>query len=447
MVNNTAKTADDVKIVELTLISSMGKNADLSKIFNVLNIYEDIFEHVINGTIQLVDGVNLLGEFAIHGNEYLLVKLEKIGLNDRAAKYERKFRIYKITDREKSSASQTQTYVLHFCSDELVFSNQQSISRAFSGKNTSDYVKTICRRDLQIPDSKLGSFDQSKGPTEFALTRKNPLDAIQYLTENSFGDSNSPFFFYENNNGFNFQSLINIYKSASLGELVYNRAAYTTNSNEGPYTNLNKIKSFKFNSNFDIVKATEEGMYSSKLYTLDLITQKYVKGEISILDEQTKQVMIDGYFPFNETPNKNNDPLYAAYDSKVRYWLTNKDRSNLPYFISKRVRSNDTYVEEILAQRKMLIEAINNTELHCVVPGNPLYSVGYTLNIKVPAFTVDKDNQQNYDEYYSGTYLISAVRNVITPNAWQTVLELSKNSLSAPLSSAAGNFNQIAQRI
>lgn len=441
MIDNTAKTADDVKIVELTLISSVGKNADLRKIFNVLNIYEDIFEHVITGTIQLVDGVNLLGEFAIHGNEYLRVVLEKDGLG----KYERMFRIYKITDREKSPASQTQTYLLHFCSEELIFSNQLSISRALSGKNTSDYIKTICTRDLQI--SKLGAFDQSKGPTEFTLTRKNPLDAIQYLTENSFGDSNSPFFFYENNNGFNFQSLINIYKGTSLGDLVYNRAAYTTDSNEGPYKNFNTIKSFKFNSNFNIVKATEEGMYSSKLYTLDLITQKYVKGEISILDEQTKQVMIDGYFPFNETPNKNNDPLYAAYDSKVRYWLTNKNRSNLPYFISKRVRSNDTYVEEILAQRKMLINAINNTELHCVVPGNPKYSVGYTLNIKVPAFTVDKDNQQNYDEYYSGTYLISAVRNVITQNSWQTVIELSKNSLSAPLSSAAGNFNKIAQRI
>ncbi len=79
MIDNTAKTANDVKIVELTLISSVGKNADLRKIFNVLNIYEDIFEHVIKGTIQVVDGVNLLGEFAIHGNEYLRVVLEKDG--------------------------------------------------------------------------------------------------------------------------------------------------------------------------------------------------------------------------------------------------------------------------------------------------------------------------------------------------------------------------------
>jgi len=279
------------------------------------------------------------------------------------------------------------------------------------------------------------------------LIRKNPLEAIQYLTENSFGEFNSPFFFYENKNGFNFQSLINIYKSASLGELIYDRAAYTVESNKSPYSNLNKIKSFKFNNNFDIDKATQEGMYSSKLYTLDLIRQKYVKNEISILDEQTKQIMIDGYFPFNESTNKKNEPLYAAYDSRVRYWLTNKNHSNLPYFISKRVRSNDTYIEEMLAQRKMLIEAINNTELHCVVPGNPLYSVGYTLSVKIPAFSVDQENQQNYDKYYSGTYLISAIRNVITPASWQTVIELSKNSVAAPLGTAAGNYHKIAQRI
>jgi hypothetical protein len=198
MLNNTAKSADDVRIIELTLISSNGKNADLRKIFNTLNIYEDIFEHVITGTIQLIDGVNLLGEFAIHGNEYLNVVLEKVGLTSKEARYQKLFRIYKITDREKSPASQTQTYVLHFCSEELVFSNQQSISRSFFGKNTRDYVKAICKSDLQISDSKLGAFDQSKGLTEFALTRKNPLDAIQYLTEQSFGDSNSPFFFYEN---------------------------------------------------------------------------------------------------------------------------------------------------------------------------------------------------------------------------------------------------------
>jgi hypothetical protein len=442
MLNDTPRTADDVRLLELTLISSNGKNADLRKIFNTINIYEDIFQHVITGTIQLIDGINLLGDFAVHGNEYLSIKFEKVGLKE---KYDKVFRVYKITDREKSPASQTQTYVLHFCSDELVFSNQQSISRSFTGENVSDYVKSICQTDLRVNKNRLAAFDQSKGPSEFVLTRKNPLDAIQYLTENAFGDSNSPFFFYENKNGFNFQSLINLYKNASLGILKYDRAQYTAAPDTSPFDSINKMKNFKFNSTFDMVKATREGLYSSKLYTLDLITQKYTKGEISILDEKTRDVMIDGYFPFNDASNRKNEPVYAAYDSKIRYWLTNKSHSNLPYFISKRVRSNDTYVEEILAQRQMLIETINNTELHCVVPGNPLYSVGFTLDVEMPAFSVDQENQQNYDEYYSGRYLITAVRHVITPNSLQTVMELSKNSVSARISKAAGNSHKVAK--
>ena len=80
MLNDTPRTADDVRLLELTLISSNGKNADLRKIFNTINIYEDIFQHVITGTIQLIDGINLLGDFAVHGNEYLSIKFEKVGL-------------------------------------------------------------------------------------------------------------------------------------------------------------------------------------------------------------------------------------------------------------------------------------------------------------------------------------------------------------------------------
>jgi hypothetical protein len=63
----------------------------------------------------------------------------------------------------------------------------------------------------------------------------------------------------------------------------------------------------------------------------------------------------------------------------------------------------------------------------------------------MPAFSVDQENQQNYDEYYSGRYLITAVRHVITPNSLQTVMELSKNSVSARISKAAGNSHKVAK--
>jgi hypothetical protein len=447
MLNNTSNSNRDVEILELKLVSSNGRVADLKNIFNSINIYEDIFQPVITGTIFIQDGINILADYAIHGNEYLYITFGRPGETLKNQRYTKVFRIYKISDREKAQQSQVQNYILHFCSEELVFSNQQSISRAYNGGNTLEYVANICLYDLQVPFNKLVDFSKSSGPTEFVLTRKKPLDAIEYFTKNSYSDSRSPFLFFENKEGFNFLSLEALYKKNSITTINYSTAKYSANSEVAPFVNSTDINTLKFNQNFDVAKATREGLYSSKLYTLDLIRQKYVKNEVSLLNSQTAEIMIDGFFPFNDAKNRREKALYEEFDSKVRYWLTNKGNTNLPYFISKNVKTDESHIEEILAQREMQIEIINNTELHCVVPGNPQYSAGYTVNVNIPAFTRNLQNEQVKDPYYSGKYLITAVRHVIVPGSLQTILELSKNSLGAPLDLSAGGEYKKAQKL
>lgn len=444
---NTSTSNRDVIILELKLVGSNGKVADLKNVFNAINIYEDIFQPVVTGTIYIQDGINILADYAIHGNEYLYITFGRPGETLRDQRYTKTFRIYKISEREKAKNSQIQNYVLHFCSEELIFSNQQSISRSYSGGNTFEYVGGICLYDLKVQEKKLVDFDVSAGPTEFVLTRKKPLEAIQYLTEHSYSASKSPFLFFENKEGFNFLSVEALYSRNVIGSMEYSAAKFAVDSDVAPFVNSRDINDLKFNQNFDVAKATREGLYSSKLYTLDLIRQRYVKNDISLLNNQTAEVMIDGFFPFNDATNRNGKALYEEFDSKIRYWLTNKDNSNLPYFISKGVRSNDNYIEEILAQREMQIQIINNTELHCVVPGNPQYSAGFTVNVNMPAFTPNLQNERIKDPYYSGKYLITAVRHVIVPGSLQTILELSKNSLGAPLDLSAGGEYKKAQKL
>lgn len=444
---NTNNSNRDVVILELKLIGSNGKVADLRQVFSAINIYEDIFQPVVTGTIYIQDGINILSDYAIHGNEYLFITFGRPNETAANQRYTKTFRVYKISDREKAKDSQIQNYVLHFCSEELVFSNQQSISRSFSGGNTFEYVAGICLNDLKVSEKKLTDFDASAGPTEFVLTRKKPLEAIQYFAEQSYSASRSPFLFFENKNGFNFLSIESLYKRNTVATMEYSAAKFSVDPTVAPFVTSRDINNLKYNQNFDVVKATREGLYSSKLYTLDLIRQKYNKNEVSLLNSQTAEVMIDGFFPFNEATNRNGKALYEEFDSKIRYWLTNKGNSNLPYFISKGVRTNDSYIEEILTQRQMQIEIINNTEVHCIVPGNPQYSAGFTVDVNMPAFTPNLNNERTKDPYYSGKYLITAVRHVIVPGSLQTVLELSKNSLAAPLDGAAGGEFKKAQKL
>lgn len=440
IVNNVGSSRD-VIILELKLIGSNGKTRDLDKerLFNAINIFEDIFQPVITGTINIRDGVGMFMDLAIHGNEYLYITFGRPGETSREKRYTKTFRVFKVTDRQKSPNSQDQTYVLHFCSEEMIFSNQQTISKALSGANASDYIFNICVFDLKTRVSKIADFENSFGCNEFVLTNQKPLDAINYLVSQSFSQSLSPFLFFENKDGFNLLSLETLYNRDIVAAVKYNTAKFTAELDEGPFLNSIDVNTFKFNKCFDVNKNVKNGSYSCKLHTLDLITQKYTKHSVSLLNQLNAGVMIDGYFPFNNATNRNNKALYQEYDSNIKYWLTNKDRTNSEYFVSKRVRSRDSHVEETLAQRMMQIDLINNTEIHCIVPGNPQYSAGYTIDFTLPAFTSNFQNERVTDPYYSGKYLITAVRHVITPGSLQTEMELSKNSVSAPLDLSAEN--------
>jgi len=445
---NTNTSSRDVVILELELVGSNGKTVDLlNDKLNALNIYEDIFKPVITGTIQLNDGSNLLSELAIHGNEYLYVTFGRPGETRPEERYTKVFRVYKIADREKSPDGQIQRYILHFCSEEQIFSNQQVISRSYSGGTSSEYIANICRFDLKTNPNKLIDFEISAGPNEFVLTRRTPMEAIEYFAEHSYSQSLSPFLFFENKKGFNFLSLESLYKRNSIATIQYNAAQYTEERDTAPFVNSTNIIDFKFNECFDVNAATKRGLYSSKLFTLDLITQKYSSYNMSLLNQLNRNSMIDSYYPFNDATNRNNKALYEEFDSGVNYWLTNKNRSNSPYFISKGVRSNDTFIEDFLVQRKMLIESINANELHCKVAGNPQFTAGYTVDVNIPAFTQNFKNERVNDPYYSGKYLITAVRHVIVPGSLQTILELSKNSVSSPFDLARGLNHKKAQKL
>lgn len=434
LINKNTSTRD-VVILELKLISSTGKVADLLPMYNAINIYEDIFQSVVTGTIEIYDGVNLLVDYSIHGNEYLYITFGRPGEVSLEERYTKSFRIYKVSNRIKTRKGQIQSYVLHFCSEELIFSNQLNISRSYNGGSVTEYVTNICLFDLKIPFNKLIDFEQSIGPNKFTLTRKKPIETIEYFSKYSFSSSLSPFVFFENKNGFNFVSLESLYKRDPVSKIKYSTAKFTEETDTSPFINSNNVNDFKFNNCFDVNKATKQGLYSSKLFTLDLISQKYTQYDISLLNEINSRVMIDGYFPFNNATNRNEKAMYEEYDSNINYFLTNRGRSD------------NYYVEDILTQRNMQIQLINNTELHCVVPGNPQFTAGFTVEFDIPAFTENLKSEKVLDPYYSGKYLITAVRHVMVPGTLQTVLELSKNSLSAPMNLAAGTEYKKAQKL
>jgi hypothetical protein len=69
----------------------------------------------------------------------------------------------------------------------------------------------------------------------------------------------------------------------------------------------------------------------------------------------------------------------------------------------------------------------NYTVLKIKIPGDSGITVGRTINFNLLTLKPTTETK-GLDEFYSGKYLITAVRHIIQPTAFQTVLEIAKDS-------------------
>ena len=69
-------------------------------------------------------------------------------------------------------------YVIHFCSDEVVLSEQYRISKSYSNKIVSDMIYDILKNHLKVPDNKLNvrNIEKSKGLYNFVVPNFKPFE-------------------------------------------------------------------------------------------------------------------------------------------------------------------------------------------------------------------------------------------------------------------------------
>jgi hypothetical protein len=74
------------------------------------------------------------------------------------------------------------------------------------------------------------------------------------------------------------------------------------------------------------------------------------------------------------------------------------------------------------------------TRVKISVPGDPALTVGAVVNFNLLTKNPLPTNKES-DQYYSGNYLVTAVRHMLTVHQYRTVLELAKESSTNPYAS------------
>jgi len=420
--NNAVETSTDVSseglvfstdyyLKTLSIITSDGQVVDIKGLAVEINLYEDIFSPCMSGSILMGDALDLIANLKIHGHEWIQLEIDKPSLSNSIKKV---FRIYKISEREYSSASM-QNYVIHFCSEELILSTQRYMSKSYKGMIVSDMVNDILKNQLGVGDSKMkGTFDKTEGNFNLIIPRMQPLEAIEWLTTRSYSSKGTLFMFFENRDGFNFVSYETLIKTPTYQTYFKNPKLNTT-----AQKNVNSVNYLKIVQDFDLIASGRYGAYSSSLMTYDFINRKL--GTKSINAKQFD--LLNDNIPVNDTTNRFNKPIHAHQDYLLKFYPTT-DADPL---------TNSSHPENWLQQKASKLAQLHSFKMVISIPGDVLMKVGRVIEVELPkAMPLDASGKQ-INDMRTGKYLVSAVHHIFINDVMSTVCELLSDSVSGQL--------------
>lgn len=413
-------TPYDYTLSELKLINALAINVDIDLIYGEINIYEDMFNNVINGDVLLTDSNNLFNTLNMHGNEFISMSFNTPGM----MRYQKIFRIYKVSDYSLRGTSNAK-FKIHFCSEEFLLNQQYYVSKSFRENKLSDVVKIIARNYLKIPTSKLKDQDIEES-TVLLNPEKNPLivpnmkpfEAINWISSFALSraDQSPGFFFYETINGYAFKSLSSIYNTPVRKTIFY--SPKNQNSAESSVSRMDKVDEMEFRQVFDVLDNINAGAYASELLKLDIMNRSTEFEQMSVTSSSFK--LLNKFLPYNLAKNRLGNSINQA-SAYTRMF---------PKF-------QDNLASQWLLMRASRLALLNGTRLHVDIPGDSSLSIGDVVNVSIPNNTAETNPENiKVDDYMSGNYLVTGLRHRLLDNRYFCHAQLCKDSLNVNLNYA-----------
>lgn len=448
------KLPGNYQIKTLQLRSDIGyKIVDLIPLYTEINIFESIYSSCVTGYITISDALNIISgsenALPIMGNEIIYMELELPAYfyEESEGKWSKPIdnfvnfigRITDIKNRSLDSSERTQSYELHFSSDELVIDRNYKISKSYKNKSIWEMAKNIFD-ELKPVCTTL--YEKTLYNYSFIIPNWHPIKAINWLASRSISAeyNTSSYFFFQtfysdgetDTESQNFHldykdKLWQKYWFVSLDYLLKwepRKTIFFVPSNQMK-PNINNPKSYMMFSNalnykivhsFDILESNYFGLFNSKVISHD-ITKKQWK--------ENKYSYDDSFSNFNHT---NKDKTGKLFDGVVNYenQRFSDYTDSLHIYIPTGSYEAPNRLNNIISENMSRIQSLNFFKLQIIIPGDGLIESGDIINFKYPS--PEEDGQNKYDRFYDGNYLVTAIRHKFSTD-YSMTLECSKESL------------------
>ena len=422
------KSQLDYSLTNLTLLTSV-TTFDLKNTMQEISYNEDIFNNVLSGYVMIVEASGFIETLAVNGTEFLRLTFSKFG--DKSNQIDKIFRVYKLGKRKLEGTMYKESYVLYFCSEELLLSEQYKISKRYKDQLISDNVNDILNNYLKIPSNKKGTIETTYGKYNFIIPTLKPFDAINFVTNYARPNPQNPgadMLFYEDKNGFQYRSLQSLMKQTSYYTYTYkpkNIDSKDLNSD------VHNVLTYEFLDTFDTLNGITSGTFANQLISINPLTRTKKVTNFSYDVYQKSAKNLNPYSIIDDSINRNGDNLSQTSQAMLKLIFSNFDSGSNSYVAGvPGAAGNDIYAETFIPNRTAQLGLANYTRLRISVPGDCNLTVGRVLT-----FNLTSRNTKNngaLDKYYSGNYFITGVRHIIDLTRFRTILEITKESVPTP---------------
>lgn len=409
--------AGEVSIDEVSIITTKGFIQTITNQVAGIQIFQDLFQPFISGTIIIKESQDLLNLFPLIGEEFVRLQLSTPGL---APEYiiKGEYYITKMTDRFRVNEREI-AYVLHFISKEAVININKKISKVYSGK-ISDTVKKLIEDQDALESKKTHYIEDTKNGTKHISNFWSPVDNIKYLSQQAINNNNSPsYLFFETPFGLNFITLDTLMQMPTYQQFKWDNYSNDIPASGGSFKNptedYQRILEITTPETFNYMDRVASGMYASRMIHYDIVTKKYSDINFSAISKVDKQTHLNKYpLVTNTVPTKPNSFIIPEH----KYY------GNFNGF-------GDVTNTKIVQERISLLEQANSFKLEIIVFGRLDYTVGQMVDIrmfKTAQLQPEEDPEEYLDKIYSGKYLISAITHNIDREKHECAIELIKES-------------------
>jgi hypothetical protein len=429
---NVSPSPKKYNVTNFNIVSSHGKQSkDLVKQpWFTINFEESLglgqTANVLLGEVVIVDAVGFLKEFNLHGTEIIEFEFntpQKEGISFIG-------RIYHISSPLKLGPTR-QALSLKFCSAEKLISDQIKINKVFKNMKYSDMVIEMFA-PLSVISGKKIYAEPTKTLSNAIISNRNPINAISWLAKRSKSSDylGAGYVFYQRSDGiFSFSSLEGLIDPSKIDPVI----TYTHDMPEGRGSVKNHIIiiDYAFLSTPNTLQNIKKGMYASTLITNDLVKRQY---NMHTWDYREKY-----------KDHKHVNPAILP-DGQQSSMLTNNPNINLrndsfvfygpKHFNAFGETDLTNNIEETLLQQNSQFQQMNNIKIRIVVPGDSQRRVGEIVSVRLPSIEpITDENPTSLDPLYSGRYLISRIKHVLTAEdeTYETIMELVKDSYTESL--------------